>query len=257
MNDFLQNPNNGQKNKRVPRTRRVFDSSNSYNSNSKFHSSKYQGARSGNIQRPGNGRQNFQNGSGESVSTISVEMLDTILSLVRIMATNQELLLDAQERRVAAEERKANALESIAEYFSSLSIQDDLQTEDGMMGMDKSFREEGEKLSAESCHVGNSTEICSESEPDASQIKKRETANCRPPDTEKKEKSSDIPSVAARDKKILSREEAMEVIHRMRNQGATFNQIAEYFIENGQPTFSGKGKWHAQTIHRLLQKQKQ
>lgn len=256
MNDFLQNPNNGQKNKRVPRTRKVFDSSHSYNSNPKFHSGKYQGTRGGNMQRPGNGRQNFQTGPGEKTSLISAETVDTIVSLVRTMTTNQELLLDAQERRVAAEERKADALENIAEYFSSLSAQDDLQAEDGQMDMDDSFREEEEKFSAEPCNVDDSTEFCSESKQDTSQTNIRETVNCTTTDTEKKEKLPDIPSPVSRDKKVLSREEAMETIYRMRDQGATFNKIAEHFINNNQPTFSGKGKWHAQTIHRLLQKHK-
>ncbi len=257
MNDFLQNPNNGQKNRRGLRTRKVFDSSHSYNSNPKFHSGKYQGVRNGNMQRPGNGRQNFQAGSGEKISLLSSETVDTIVSLVKAMTTNQELLLDVQERRVAAEERKADALENIAMYFSALSVQDDLQTEVGEMTMDESFHEEEEKFSTEPCQMDDSTEFCSESEQGDSQSNIRKTINPGTTDIEKKEKSPDIPSKASRDKKVLSREEAMETIYRMRDQGSTFNQIAEYFIEIGQPTFSGKGKWHAQTIHRLLQKQKQ
>ncbi len=257
MNDSLQNPNNGQKNRRGTRTRKVFDSSHSYNSNSQFHSGKYQGVRSGNMQRPGNGRQNYQSNSGEKISLLSPETVDTIVSLIRMMTTNQELLLDVQERRVAAEERKANALENIAAYFSALSAQDDLQTEDGEMVMDDSFHEEEEKFSAEPSLLDDSTEFCSESKQDTPQNNIRKTINSGTTATEKKEKSSDTPSEVSLDKKVLSREDAMETIYRMRDQGATFNQIAEYFIEIGQPTFSGKGKWHAQTIHRLMQKQKQ
>ena len=49
----------------------------------------------------------------------------------------------------------------------------------------------------------------------------------------------------------LSRAEAMETIERMRSEGATFDQIAKYFMKIGQPTFSGRGEWHAQTVHRL------
>ena len=261
MNDFLQNPNNGQKNRRGTRTRKVFDSSHSYNSNPKFHSGKYQGVRNGNMQRPGNGRQNYQSNSGEKMSLLSSETVDTIVSLFRTMTTNQELLLDVQERRVVAEERKADALENIAEYFSAIFAQNDLQTEDGEMVMDESFHEEEGDFSAEPCQMDNSTEFCSESKQDIPHNNIRKIINSGTTATKKKEKSSDIPSsdipsASSLDKKILSREEAMETIYRMRDQGATFNQIAEYFIEIGQPTFSGKGKWHAQTIHRLLQKQK-
>jgi hypothetical protein len=40
----------------------------------------------------------------------------------------------------------------------------------------------------------------------------------------------------------------------LRKKGATFAQIADYLTQKGMPTFSGKGHWHAQTIHRLCRK---
>ncbi len=48
-----------------------------------------------------------------------------------------------------------------------------------------------------------------------------------------------------------TKDEIMSIIQNMRNQGATFSVIADYLQEKGMPTFSGKGEWHAQTIHRL------
>jgi hypothetical protein len=53
---------------------------------------------------------------------------------------------------------------------------------------------------------------------------------------------------------LLPREEIMNIIHTMRNQGATYDQVAKHLVELGQPTFSGRGEWHAQTIHRLCGK---
>ncbi len=50
---------------------------------------------------------------------------------------------------------------------------------------------------------------------------------------------------------LLPREEIMTIIHTMRNEGATYDQIAKHLVDLGQPTFSGRGEWHAQTIHRL------
>lgn len=48
-----------------------------------------------------------------------------------------------------------------------------------------------------------------------------------------------------------TKDDIISTINRMRDQGATFSTIAEYLREKGIPTFSGRGHWHAQTIHRL------
>ncbi len=48
-----------------------------------------------------------------------------------------------------------------------------------------------------------------------------------------------------------TKDDIVSTINRMREQGATFATIAEYLRDKGIPTFSGRGQWHAQTIHRL------
>ncbi len=48
-----------------------------------------------------------------------------------------------------------------------------------------------------------------------------------------------------------TKDEILSIIQNMRDQGGTFSMIADYLKEKGIPTFSGKGEWHAQTIHRL------
>lgn len=48
-----------------------------------------------------------------------------------------------------------------------------------------------------------------------------------------------------------TKDDILSIIRNMRNQGATFSIIADYLQEKGMPTFSGRGEWHAQTIHRL------
>lgn len=55
-------------------------------------------------------------------------------------------------------------------------------------------------------------------------------------------------------KTLLPREEVMEIIQSMRSQGKTFDEVAQHLVALGQPTFSGRGDWHAQTIHRLCTK---
>lgn len=48
-----------------------------------------------------------------------------------------------------------------------------------------------------------------------------------------------------------TKDDILSIIRTMRKKGATFAIIADYLKEKGIPTFSGKGEWHAQTIHRL------
>ena len=48
-----------------------------------------------------------------------------------------------------------------------------------------------------------------------------------------------------------TKDEIIKMITGMRRKGATFGIIADYLKEKGIPTFSGRGEWHAQTIHRL------
>ncbi len=51
-----------------------------------------------------------------------------------------------------------------------------------------------------------------------------------------------------------TKDEILETMRTLREKGATFSQIAAYLTQKGMPTFSGKGQWHAQTIHRLCRK---
>lgn len=56
------------------------------------------------------------------------------------------------------------------------------------------------------------------------------------------------------DAKLMPRDAVMDIIDSMRKEGATFHQVAKRLVDLGQPTFSGRGEWHAQTIHRLCSK---
>jgi hypothetical protein len=58
----------------------------------------------------------------------------------------------------------------------------------------------------------------------------------------------------AMDAKLMPRDKVMGIIESMRKEGATFDQVAKRLVDLGQPTFSGRGEWHAQTIHRLCSK---
>ena len=66
-------------------------------------------------------------------------------------------------------------------------------------------------------------------------------------------KSSDQPKAAASyaSGTYYTKDDILTIIRNMRKEGATFAIIAEYLKDKGIPTFSGRGEWHAQTIHRL------
>ncbi|MEA1969218.1 MAG: hypothetical protein U9N77_13505 [Thermodesulfobacteriota bacterium] len=48
-----------------------------------------------------------------------------------------------------------------------------------------------------------------------------------------------------------TKDDVISTIKEMRKKRATFAEIAAHLKKQGIPTFSGRGEWHAQTIHRL------
>jgi hypothetical protein len=53
---------------------------------------------------------------------------------------------------------------------------------------------------------------------------------------------------------IPGREEVLAMISDMREKGSTYDQIAKHLETEKIPTFSRKGQWRGQTVHRLYQK---
>ncbi|RJP79658.1 MAG: hypothetical protein C4522_09435 [Desulfobacteraceae bacterium] len=50
-----------------------------------------------------------------------------------------------------------------------------------------------------------------------------------------------------------NRKKVMQIIAKMRADGETFDKIALYLEKEKLQTFSNRGQWHAQTVHRLYQ----
>ena len=48
-----------------------------------------------------------------------------------------------------------------------------------------------------------------------------------------------------------NRKKVFKIIAKMRERNEKYADIADYLEKEGIPTFSGRGNWHAQTIHRL------
>lgn len=68
----------------------------------------------------------------------------------------------------------------------------------------------------------------------------------------------DLQGVVEKPKKtpVEERKKVIRIIRTMRKKGTTYDQIADYLEKENIPTFSHKGQWHAQTIHRLCQDKK-
>lgn len=49
--------------------------------------------------------------------------------------------------------------------------------------------------------------------------------------------------------------DVIKIMKKLRKKGGTYKEIAHFLNENNIPTFSNKGHWHAQTIHRLCSRQ--
>jgi hypothetical protein len=52
----------------------------------------------------------------------------------------------------------------------------------------------------------------------------------------------------------FTKTEVIQIIREMREKRCTFGEIAAELKARAIPTFSGRGEWHAQTIHRLCRK---
>jgi len=50
-----------------------------------------------------------------------------------------------------------------------------------------------------------------------------------------------------------NRKKILQIIDKMRSDGETFDKIALFLAKENMQTFSNRGQWHAQTVHRLYQ----
>ncbi|MCP3922087.1 MAG: hypothetical protein GY714_05815 [Desulfobacterales bacterium] len=189
MNEFLQSLRSNSKEKRFNRSPRR----------------NYEGNQSQSYNQRGNQRhKNY----GNETAALSHENLEMIRSSLEDIVVNQGYLIELEERKTVAEERKAGAMEKIAlavTKFGNLT---------GSSMLD-SLNEVTEEFA-----------------------------------------SDDLQTEMGNDdfKGVNEKDDVMKIITDMRESGATYDQIAMHLTEKNLPTFSGRGSWHAQTIHRLYQK---
>jgi len=239
MSDFLQSIRNQSKDKRYQhnnQSRRHYDNGSHANSNSQqnHHSNQqqqqYQNSQNNYHHHRNNDNQNNNNYHHRNNDNRRYqqrprndfaqkdENLGLIKELLETMVTQQGQAMEIHERRAIAEERKAEAIEEIASIISSLAGAEFPSIDKVVSGIDAVAREFEDEMDLDEEEV--MAEGSDQNEPPAAE---------------------------------LSKDEIVDMIHKMRTQGSTYNEVAAHLTELGLPTFSGRGKWHAQTIHRLCQ----
>lgn len=252
MNDFLQSLRNGQAEKqRTPKTRKSYDNSYHYSSGPRFHSygSGYQNTRSQQMKRPPASHQpgNQMPMDDNLSASMLAEAIESLNIHIESLAKNQEFLINAQERTADMMERQAIAIERIVNHLNISAAPE----EEELMP-----QQEADERTFEHHYVtGRQAEEAPAPAPDPAPVEEN-TAPAKQVIRRRKKVVADKPKTKTSRSNLLGRDEVMEIIHTMRADGATYDQVASRLIELGQPTFSGRGEWHAQTIHRLCGKKK-
>jgi hypothetical protein len=282
MNDFLQSLRNGQAEKpRSPKTRKNYDNSYHYTSQPRYNSygNGYQNTRGQqNMKRPPLPQQGNQLPMDDiTPPSMLSEAIENLCSHIEILAKNQDYLINAQERTADMLERQAIAIERIVNHLNIAPAPE--------ASFDPNTIQDKEQVNASDEVEDNETEqdfgnqlFTPSLDPEPEQVVKRpakktakRAAKANKPmkakgpaevakpvkhviRKRKKIVTKKVEAMAPIDSKLLSREAVMDIINTMRAEGATFDQVASRLVELGQPTFSGRGEWHAQTIHRLCNK---
>ncbi|MBU0969253.1 MAG: hypothetical protein KKC20_01335 [Proteobacteria bacterium] len=287
MNDFLQSLRNGQAEKpRTPKTRKNVDNSYQYNSNPRFNSyggGGYPNPRNHQMKRPPSQVMPHQVGNQMPIEdasmTLLADILDNLSCHVETLVKNQEYMVNVQERTADILERQAIAIERIVCHLNlspdmETQVEVDMETQVEDMDAQPPFENhyvtsrKPEEPSLEDDNLGNTWEAPVNTpvikETNKIQVKSPVKKTTPPkPVLRKRRKIVERETVepieepvtpVSSDAKLMPRDAIMDIIQSMREEGATFDQIAKRLVDLGQPTFSGRGEWHAQTIHRLCSK---
>jgi len=251
MNDFLQSLRNGQAEKpRTPKTRKNFDNSYHYTSSNRFnsYSGGYQNTRNHSMKR-----QPAQHQPGNqlpiddtSATSLLAEAIENLSSHIETLTKNQDHLINAQERTADMIKRQAIAIERIIDHLNIAPGQTSAPQKKS--APEKTF--ENHYITTQKPESDTPEPV----EPPVESIKPVEAPVKPVIRKRKKVAAKKAKKTVKNDNKLLSREAVMDIIRSMRAKNATFDQVASHLIALSQPTFSGRGEWHAQTIHRLCNK---
>ncbi len=265
MNDFLQSLRNNQAEKpRTPKTRKSYDNSYQYSSGPRFNSyggNGYPNTRNPQIKRqplPGIPQQSAPPMHGEDQSTaLLAEAIDILNSQMDILVKNQEYLITVQERTADLLQRQADAIEIVMAHLNispNMSMPEPPAFENHYSSSqepEEEFDGTVEELLKAELEEERRKQETREAKP---VLRKRRKVVSKPALKAAPVAAAAAPAAFTQPKseaELLPREVVMDIINSMREEGATYDQVAKRLIDLGQPTFSGRGEWHAQTIHRL------
>lgn len=169
--------------------------------------------RSGNDRRSTPSRSNRSGyGTSQGSESATSAVMERISAQLERLAMHQERIANAKERLADAEERKTLIIESFAEPLRMF------------FNSGQAFAQPSPVPMMEAPPVDERVQRLDE--------KMEAKLNARRSD-------------------LQDREMIVQMIRKMRKNGSTYEQIAKFLDEENIQTFSKKGKWHAQTIHRL------
>ncbi len=280
MNDFLQSLRNGQAEKpRTPKTRKNSDNSYHYSSGPRFNSyggggGGYQNSRNQPMKRQGPPGLPHQQGNHiqaeDSSMTLMADVLDTLTTHVETLVKNQEYMITVQERTADMLQRQADAIEHILAHLNIGPANGPTDDQTAAAKTTPAFENHyvtSQDMEVEADNVTVDELMAAEmqkEQPPPKKVQPKQTRKLVRPPQQKPEKPvlrkrrkvvrKEEPVQTSGNTELLGRDVVMGIINDMREEGATYDQVAKRLVDLGQPTFSGRGEWHAQTIHRLCSK---
>lgn len=171
--------------------------------------------------------------NGRYGKNIEAEKLNKITQIIASIAESQKLIAASQERKAKAEERKADILESFVELIKQIVSPDSLKPDSSKPDSSKTDSSKTDSSKIDSSKTDNkSADLETNLAPEVMLQK-----------IDQPEKPNDA-----------NKKKTLELIHSMRKDGVSYEKVANYLDSNKIPTFSGRGKWRGQTIHRLCNK---
>jgi len=188
----------------------------------------------------------------EPNTVLLADILDNVCTQIDILIKNQEYMITVQERTADLLQRQADAIEIILDRLNFS------QDQNQMMDIAPEFENHYVSSQAPDEEIdGGTVEDLLKAEMAEEERRKAAAQNTNQDTNIVKKRRKIVASASPAEassgesKELMPREEIMDIINSMREQGATYDQVAKHLIDLGQPTFSGRGEWHAQTIHRL------
>jgi hypothetical protein len=149
----------------------------------------------------------------------TAELLPEIKSLLETINENQKRLVDNENRKVLA-------LENIAASFRIMS------------GNNEPIEMPEAKSTPDAPAAAPQPEV---------EVEKKANFEDEPETVEAPAEAGEGEDAPIRS----NREDIRKIALELREQGKTYKEIAQYLDDKKIPTFSGKGGWHAPTIHKL------